>query len=133
MSIFQQPKIFRKMFYSWLVFIFICVIIFISINQIIIFNYKNQKILSKLNINQAKIEKLTTENQEKEKAYNFLKTERGSEEHYRDLYPVVKEGEKVIVLYNSTGSDLEILSTSTDFWTTMQKKIRFFIDNYTNL
>ena len=133
MSIFQQRKIVRKIVYSWGVFILVCVIIFVAINQIIIFYYKNEKIVSKLNINNNQAQRLEKDIKEKTEAYEFIRTERGKEEYYRDVYPLAKDGEKVIVLYNSTDTSVEFLSTSTDLWTTTKKKFRFFIDNYTNL
>ncbi len=133
MGIFQHPKIFRKLFYSWLVFVAVCAIIYMSVNQMVLFYYKNEKIVSRLEINDNKILKLKKEIEEKKTTYNFLITERGKEEYYREVYPVAKEGEKVIILYNSTDTGIDVLSTSTSFWTDTVKKFRFFIDNYTNL
>lgn len=133
MSIFQQRKIFKKIFYSWPMFLILLSIIFLTVQQIVLFYYKNEKIAAKLDINKKRLDKLDIEIENKNSDYQFLKTERGQEEYFRNIFPVSKEGEKVIILYNSTSSDFEIIATSTSYWTTMQKKFKFFVDNYTNL
>lgn len=136
MSLFQQRNSFKKIIYSWVSLIFIIFIIFILLDQIYSFYYKNEKIKEKLGINEKKIEKLNQEFTKKTEQYNFLNTDRGQEEYYKDVYSYGKEGEKIIVLYNATDTtdqNEEQIVTRTDTWYEFKKRVQYFIDNYTNL
>jgi hypothetical protein len=75
-----------------------------------------------------------------EKDYNkkinyleFIKTDRGYEEYLRDTLPVAAPGEMSIILYNSSNSSVTEYATSTPRLKLFLKKVKFFIENYTNL
>lgn len=135
MSLFQQQNTFKKIVYSWITLAAIVLFIFLMIEQIYSFYYKNEKIKEKLAVNEKKVQRLSTELDAKKKDFEFLSTDRGQEEYYRSVYSVGKEGEKVIILYNSTNTDEESSNVNykPDFWTEFKKKVQYFVDNYTNL
>jgi hypothetical protein len=135
--VFIQGKRKRKLNNKYLIVIS-CIVLtatFFLIKKNMAFYSNLSRIHSKLEEEEIKNSKLNEIYNQKNRELENIKTNAGKEEYLREVYPVGRTGEKVILLFNPTTTEEEI-ATSTNPISEFQKfkdKIKFFIDNYTNL
>lgn len=101
---YQQKYIFRKMVYSKTTIVVLFLLIVLLTRSIMELRAKNEEI-SKLKDDSAKereiVESKVKKAEERNKEFS---TPRGFESYVRTTYPVVKEGEGVIVVYDEKTS-----------------------------
>lgn len=129
----HNRKLFKKIIYSKLfIVIFLCLAVFLFIEGISF--YQKRIVLAKsIMENEEKLDKSSRQLENKRAELDFLQTDRGREEYYRELMPVARQDEKVIIIYDASTSPVTIIPKSNSSWYEFKKKVRYFIDNYTNL
>ena len=103
---YQQARIWNQIKYSFASIIFITIVIILIIRQDLqLLNkyFKMSSVRDKALENEARSE---SNNKKSEIKFNMINTDRGVEGYIRQAYPVVKNGEGVITLYNSTNSNV---------------------------
>jgi hypothetical protein len=80
--------------------------------------------------NESEIKKTELENRVAgaEEKTNSIHTKRGLEEYIRSTYPVVKEGEGVIVVYDAEANSVTPVRKDMNFW----ERVTIFIKNLNN-
>lgn len=101
---YQQKQIWRKLFYSRIFIVILFLIFILLLRSVVDLNDKRVKVnvtrnesILKLNTAQEKLNK-------SEEKYGAILTERGVENYIRKTFPVVKDGEGVIVVYDASNS-----------------------------
>jgi regulator of replication initiation timing len=100
----QQGHELKKMLYSTVTIAILSMLILILLRATVSLYEKRNEIVAERNV---KEEELRIENEKLRKAQekkDFLETERGKEEYIRTTFPVAKEGEKVIIVYDDKKS-----------------------------
>jgi hypothetical protein len=100
----QEEQSVKKMLYSTVSIVILSMLILILLRATVSLFEKRNEIVAERNV---KEEELRTENEKLRKAQekkDFLETERGKEEYIRTTFPVAKEGEKVIIVYDDKKS-----------------------------
>ncbi len=97
---YQQKHIVRTLVYSRISMVVLFLLIVLLLRSIMELNDKRLEV--KVTQDDSKKERIDLESKVEtiKKQNEFIKTERGFEEYVRTTYPVVKEGEGVIVIYD---------------------------------
>ena len=113
---YQQERLWNKIKYSFasIILISILTIILIKENLGLLNKYlRMREVRNKVELD------LSEANQNSDKANNKLKiisTERGLDGYIRQAYPVVKDGEGVITLYNSSTTNIINVDIEPNMW-----------------
>ena len=133
---YQQERLWNKIKYSFasIILISILTIILIKENLGLLNKYlRMREVRNKVELD------LSEANQNSDKANNKLKiisTERGLDGYIRQAYPVVKDGEGVITLYNSSTTNIINVDIEPSLWEKVSIWLKQIYDNaiidYTN-
>ncbi len=121
----QQEQSVKKMLYSTVSIVILSMLILILLRATVSLYEKRNEIVTERNI---KEEELRIENEKLRRAKekkDFLETERGKEEYVRTTFPVAKEGEKVIIVYDDNKNGVSPVKKER---TTMEKFKHFLRD-----
>ncbi len=124
---------FKKYIYSKVILMIILFFIYLTVAETLKFYSKKEIILNKYYSVKIDLDKINDDYENKKKYLDFIKTDRGQEEYLRDTLPVAGFGEQAIVLYTASNSSLIEYKKEVSGWSIFKKKVKFFIDNYTNL
>lgn len=120
---YKEKFLWRKIFYSNFTIILICVIIFFVSRGIF-------KLWEKYQLTKADYEFVNAQKIEAENKVNLneiklsnINTPEGQEKYIRETYAVKKEGEGVIVVYNTPSSTYEIPKGESN-WESFKKYIK---------
>jgi cell division protein FtsB len=129
----HNRKIFKKILYSKLfIVIFFAISIFLFLEGINFYE-KKENLAKSIAESERKLDATNALLQRKKMENEFIQSDRGKEEYLRELMPVAKEDEKVIIIYDSSSSPVVIIPKSNSPWYEFKKKVRYIIENYTNL
>ena len=121
----QQGHEIKKMLYSSVTIVVLSMLILILLRATVSLYEKRNEIIAERNIKEEELrienEKLRKVNEKKD----FLETERGKEEYIRTTFPVAKEGEKVIIVYDDNKNGVSPVKKER---TTMEKFRHFLRD-----
>ncbi len=133
---YQQERLWNKIKYSFasIILISILTIILIKENLGLLNKYlRMREVRNKVELD------LSEANQNSDKANNKLKiisTQRGLDGYIRQAYPVVKDGEGVITLYNSSTTNIINVEIEPSLWEKVSIWLKQIYDNaiidYTN-
>lgn len=133
---YQQERLWNKIKYSFasIILISILTIILIKENLGLLNKYlRMREVRNKVELD------LSEANQNSDKANNKLKiisTQRGLDGYIRQAYPVVKDGEGVITLYNSSTTNIINVDIEPSLWEKVSIWLKQIYDNaiidYTN-
>jgi cell division protein FtsB len=113
---YQQRHMIRTLLYSRVTIIILFVLIILLLRSIMELNDKRIEV-TKLRNDTAKEKATLTEKVAiAEKQNALIATDRGFEEYVRSTYPVVKDGEGVIVLYDEGKNPVSVVRTSMTVW-----------------
>ncbi len=121
----QQEQSVKKMLYSTVSIVILSMLILILLRATVSLYEKRNEVVTERNI---KEEELRIENEKLRRAKekkDFLETERGKEEYVRTTFPVAKEGEKVIIVYDDNKNGVSPVKKER---TTMEKFKHFLRD-----
>lgn len=116
MKEYQQKHIFRTIAYSKTTIVILFVLIILLLRSIVELYAKSEEV-AKLQDDSSRERSQIEEKVKKAEARNAeLNTPRGFESYVRTTYPVVKEGEGVIVIYDDTGSPVVPVREDISLW-----------------
>jgi hypothetical protein len=117
---YQQKHLMQTALYSRVTIVVLFLLIVLLLRSIMELNDK--RIAVKKLANDAGSERLDMEQKvAKAEAKNeTIATDRGFEEYVRTTYPVVKEGEGVIVIYDGNGSPVAPVKADMTVWERLQ-------------
>lgn len=113
---YQQKHVVRTLLYSRVTMVILFLLIILLLRSIMELNDKRLEVNverdetkdERMDL-EAKVEKIRKQNE-------FIKTERGFEEYVRTTYPVVKEGEGVIVIYDDESKSVSEVREKMTAW-----------------
>lgn len=126
---YQQKHIVRTLVYSRISMVVLFLLIVLLLRSIMELNDKRLEV--KVTQDDSKKERIDLESKVEtiKKQNEFIKTERGFEEYVRTTYPVVKEGEGVIVIYDDEKESVSevrekmtLVERMTIFWNSFFNK-----------
>lgn len=130
----KSKKNIQRFLYSYVTLFIVSFFSLLIILETIKFVEKKSLIKDNTSLLRNQILKLDKNIEYKKTELENLNSEDGKEEYFRVTLPVAAKGEKVFILYNSTNSDDQFLEDSSDnIFTEIRNKLKYFIDNYTNL
>ncbi len=130
----KSKKNIQRFLYSYVTLFIVSFFSLLIILETIKFVEKKSLIKDNTSLLRNQISKLDKNIEYKKTELENLNSEDGKEEYFRVTLPVAAKGEKVFILYNSTNSDDQFLEDSSDnIFTEIRNKLKYFIDNYTNL
>nr|MBP6949097.1 hypothetical protein [Candidatus Paceibacterota bacterium] len=113
---YQQKHLLRTLFYSRVTIVILFLLIIVLLRSIMELNDKRievSKLAEEANIEKqkmvAKVEKAQIQSDE-------IATQRGFESYVRTTYPVVKNGEGVIVVYDENTSSVSQVRADMNIW-----------------
>jgi hypothetical protein len=121
----QHEQTIKKMMYSTVSIIILSMLILILLRSTVALYQKRNDIVVERN---KKEEELRLHNEKLAAAQNkkaFLESERGKEEYIRTTFPVAKEGEGVIIVYDD---NKQVVSPVKKEMSSMEKLKHFFHD-----
>ena len=113
---YQQKHIVKTLLYSKVTMVILFLLIILLLRSIVELNEKRLEV--NVERNETKRERLDLEAKVEatRKQNEFIKTERGFEEYVRTTYPVVKEGEGVIVIYDDAKESVSDVREKMTAW-----------------
>lgn len=113
---YQQKHMIRTLLYSRAAIIILFILIILLLRSIMELNDKRLDVVK--NRNEALAERQILEEKVKasEKQNSDIETARGLESYVRTTYPVVKEGEGVIVIYDEEKSPVSKVREDMNVW-----------------
>lgn len=113
---YQQKHIVRTLLYSKVSMVVLFLLIILLLRSIVELNEKRLEVVKERD--ETKKERVDLENKVEiiKKQNEFIKTERGFEEYVRTTYPVVKEGEGVIVIYDDEKETVSEVREKMTVW-----------------
>ncbi len=126
---FQQERFFKKMLFSNVTIIILSMFILILLRSTVgLYEKRNDIVLEKNKKEEEMKDEETKLNVALEKK-RFLESPRGKEEYLRTTFPVAKEGEGVIIVYDDKK---EVVSEVKKELSTNEKLKHFFADLFGN-
>jgi len=122
---FQQERFFKKLLYSNVTIIIFSMFVLILLRSTVGLYEKRATIIEEKN---KKEEELRTEQKKLADALekkHFLESPRGKEEYLRTTFPVAKEGEGVIIIYD----DKKEVVTQVKKEMSLKEKLKHFFSN----
>jgi cell division protein FtsB len=119
---FQQKHIVRTLFYSKATMLVLFLLIILLIRSVVELNAKRVEVNEKKEEVVKERKELEKKVGDAEKQVEFIKSDRGFEAYVRTTYPVVKEGEGVIVIYDDNKNPVTKVRTEI----TMREKINLW-------
>ena len=116
MKEYQHKHIARTIFYSPATIVILFLILMFLLRSIVELNDKRIEVANLKNDSEIKKEELQNRVTEAETKNININTPRGFEEYVRTTQPVVKDGEGVIVVYDSQGSSVIPVRKAMDIW-----------------
>ena len=113
---YQHKHVIRTLFYSKTTIVILFVLMILLIRSIIDLNDKRIGVASLRTESEVKKQELQDRVSTTEAKNNAIHTERGFEEYVRATYPVVKDGEGVIVVYDAKSSPVAPVRKDMNVW-----------------
>ncbi len=116
---YQQRHVIRTLIYSRVTMVVLFLLIVLLLRSIMELNDKRLEVEVERSETQKERVDLETKVERIRKQNEFIKTERGFEEYVRTTYPVVKEGEGVIVIYDDESKSVSKVREKMTAWEKM--------------
>ncbi len=100
MKEFQQAHFFHKMIYSKVTIVILGALILILLRSTVGLYEKRNDVVVERNKKEEELKDAERQLSDTKEKKTFLESERGKEEYIRTTFPVVKEGEGVIIVYD---------------------------------
>ena len=113
---YQHKYIIRTLLYSPITIIALFLVIVLMVRSIVELNDKRLMVTAQKEEAKAKQADMERKLAKAEEKSSDITTERGLEAYMRTTYPVVKEGEGVIVVYDSAGSVVTPVRENLTVW-----------------
>jgi len=113
---YQQKHMIRTLLYSRVVIVILFILIILLARSIIEMNNKRIEVSKLRNDSMAERGVLTDKVAQAQKQNDDIATPRGFESYVRTTYPVVKEGEGVIVIYEEDKSPVSRVREDMNVW-----------------
>lgn len=113
---YQQKYLLRRIFYSRVTIVLLFLLVILLLRSIVELNDKRiavKQLRAESEAERVELEQKVQKAQEKNDA---IGTERGFEAYVRTTYPVVKEGEGVIVIYDGDKSPVSPVRSDMTVW-----------------
>lgn len=116
MKEFQHKYIIRTLLYSKVTVVILFLIIVLLLRSIMELNDKRIEVAKLRNESELKRTELDQRVKNAEIKTETIHTKRGLEEYIRSTYPVVKEGEGVVVVYDSNTNSVTPVRKDMNVW-----------------
>lgn len=116
MKEYQQKYKLERMIYSKttaVILFILCLLLFRSVMELNNKRIEVDSLRDETRKDKEDLESRLTKTQERN---DFIKTERGMEGYIRNTYPVVKEGEGVIVIYENEKNPVSVVREDMTIW-----------------
>jgi cell division protein FtsB len=113
---YQQKHIVRTLLYSRVTMVILFLLIVLLLRSIMELNDKRIEVNVERDETAKERQDLESKVEKIRKQNEFIKTERGFEEYVRTTYPVVKEGEGVIVIYDDESQSVSEVREKMTAW-----------------
>ena len=101
---YQQRQIWRKLFYSRFFIVILFLVFILLLRSVMDLNDSRIKVNIARNESSLKLNTAQEKLSKSKEKYNAILTERGVEDYVRKTFPVVKDGEGMIVVYDASTS-----------------------------
>lgn len=101
---YQQRQIWRKLFYSRFFIVILFLVFVLLLRSVVELNDKRVKVNVTRDESVLKLSTVQEKLNKSEEKYNTILTERGVEDYVRKTFPVVKDGEGMIIVYDASTS-----------------------------
>ena len=126
---YQHKYIVRTLLYSPVTIVILFLMIILLLRSIMELNNKRISVAHVRDEARAKQEDTQTELIKAQGQLRDIKTDRGFENYVRATYPVVKQGEGVIVVYDQEGSPVTPVRENMTIWERLLVFVRPFINH----
>jgi len=124
MKEFQERRKIKKFLYSWLSLV-VMIVIFAFLSKAVWGVYEKEQLsLKRLSETEAQYKSLEKRRKELSEKVDLLQTPAGVEAAIRDKFPVVKDGEKLVVIVDSRTATSEQVLPEEGFWSWFMKVFR---------
>lgn len=113
---YQQKHMIRTLLYSRVTIVILFILIILLLRSIMELNDKRLEVAKDRNDARAERQVLEDKVKVAEKQNSEIETARGLESYVRTTYPVVKEGEGVIVIYDEAKSPVSEVREDMNIW-----------------
>jgi hypothetical protein len=113
---YQQKHMIRTLLYSRVTIVILFILIILLLRSIMELNDKRLEVAKLRNESMAERKILTEKVDASQKKSDEIETPRGFESYVRTTYPVVKEGEGVIVIYDGEKSPVSPVREDMNVW-----------------
>lgn len=123
---FEQKHQFRTILYSRVTIVVLFLLCILLLRSIMELNDKRmavKKLEAESAIERQELEMKVQKSQEKN---DMIETKRGFENYVRTTYPIVKEGEGVIVIYDDEKSPVAEVRSTMTMWERIKVKLQVF-------
>lgn len=126
---YQQRQIWRKLFYSRFSIVILFLIFILLLRSVVELNDKRIKVNEKLQESELKLNTVQEKLNKSEEKYNAILTDRGVEDYIRKTFPVVKDGEGMIIVYDASTSPVVPVKKDQGFFSDLIIKIKNIFTN----
>lgn len=116
MKEYQQKYIIRTLFYSRVTIVVLFLLIVLLLRSIMELNDKRIDVAKLRNEANAEKVELTKKVEKAQAQSDGIATERGFNAYVRETYPVVQEGEGVVVIYDNEKTSVSTVRTDMTIW-----------------
>ena len=113
---YQQKHMIRTLVYSRVTLVVLFLLIVLLLRSIMELNSKRIDVVKLRNDSLKEREELQKKVDKAQKETDFISTQRGLEAYIRTTYPVVKNGEGVIVIYDDDKVPVSTVRNKMTFW-----------------
>ena len=113
---YQQKHMIRTLVYSRVTLVVLFLLIVLLLRSIMELNSKRIDVVKLRNDSLKEREELQKKVEKAQKETDFISTQRGLEAYIRTTYPVVKNGEGVIVIYDDDKVPVSTVRNKMTFW-----------------
>lgn len=113
---YQQKHMIRTLVYSRVTLVVLFLLIVLLLRSIMELNSKRIDVAKLRNDSLEEREELQKKVDKAQKETDFISTQRGLEAYIRTTYPVVKNGEGVIVIYDDDKVPVSTVRNKMTFW-----------------
>ncbi len=113
---YQQKHMVRTLLYSRVTIVILFLLVILLLRSIMELNNKRADVAKLRNDSREERELLESKVLKAKTETDFIGTERGFEAYVRTTYPVVKEGEGVIVIYDDEKSPVSTVREKVTVW-----------------
>ena len=114
---YQQRQIWRKLFYSRFFIVILFLVFILLLRSVVDLNDKRIKVNVTRDESALKLSTVQEKLNKSQEKYSAILTDRGVEDYVRKTFPMVKDGEGMIIVYDSSTSPVVPVKKDVGYFT----------------